>query len=168
MQKSSKSILLKSLNLLKNILNNPRWIVTIFIFVTMVFCLFTKAELFPFAPYMMYAYRYSPETYQEVQVFYENSSGDYIEITEHSSNIIKPFDEARLKNSIQNFYNRNGVKENKISEVKKVCKELARLISLNLESPQKGIRVRISNYRTLQDLRDKKLNLIEQIDVTEN
>jgi hypothetical protein len=172
MQKSSKSILLKSLNSLKNILNNilknSKWLITGIIFLTMIFCLLSKKELFPFAPYTMYANRYSPENYQEVQVFYENSASDFVEITEHSGNIIKPFDEARLKTSIQNFYNRSDVKENKINEVKKVCKELAHLISLNLESPRKSIRVRISNYKTLQDLRDKKLNLIEQIDVTEN
>ncbi len=107
MQKSLKSILLKSLNSLKNILNirpkHSKWLITGSIFLTMIFCLLSKKELFPFAPYTMYANRYSPEYYQEVQVFYENSTGDFLEITERSGNIIKPFDEARLKQVYKTF-----------------------------------------------------------------
>ncbi len=140
-----------------------RWLITGFVAVLMIYCLITKQELFPFAPYTMYCERYKPENMREYKIFLKKNDQEPVEITAESRNLIQPFDEARIKVSIKNAYFKSTPGALNSPEVRKKAKEILKLINYNSNAGYTSINIGIYMSKDLQELRAGKKIVVEQI-----
>ena len=72
------------------------------IVIGMAFCLVTKKEVYPFAPYTMYSSTYSADN-EFIRVMFVDAEGEESEIQKF---LIAPWDEARLTNVLGNLYSK--------------------------------------------------------------
>lgn len=125
--------------------------VTLFIGVAMLFCLLTGAELFPFAPYTMYSNRYAPEYQDILQVDFLELDGSAVEAT---NEVVRPFDEARLKHAIMMEYYVSQQRLEGLPKIKAMVLEALALARRNTGRSLKEVRLRIFGYADLTALRE--------------
>lgn len=147
----------------EKIAQDLRWIVTFYIGLIMLFCLIFRAELFPFAPYMMYSGVYRPNEMVVYRIFVSKTGNDPIEILPNNQSLVSPFDETRLKQSISNSYSnsRSGLNND---EIRTKARSILAIVNKNSDEDFDHVTIGIYTYHNLEALRKKQLKLIEQID----
>ncbi len=133
------------------------------VFAIMGFCFITQKELYPFAPYTMYSYPFTPERFREVRIFIGKRGGESIEITPLQRKFIYPFDEARVKESFEKEKRKNpaGNLDSPVARTK--ARELLLLINRNTGGNYDLISVGIYSFASLSDLRSGIKTRIEEI-----
>jgi hypothetical protein len=136
-----------------------RLIVTASVVLIMFVCLFTKAELFPFAPYTMYADRYSPQTQFILSVDFQQPSDQWIEV---QNQMIRPLDEARLKHAMmtQFFANHQSLD---VDPIRVRGREALHLAQKNTGVAIKAIRLQVLNYESLEQLRAGRSHILQEL-----
>lgn len=140
-----------------------RWTISGIMFATMTFCVISGYELYPFAPYTMYSYPFTPEAFQEVRIFITKDGAEH-ELTPALNNIIAPFDEARLKDSFEKERWTGGGGRLESPGVRKKARDLLKLISKNTGTEYDSVRVGIFSFRNISDLRAGKITMIDWLD----
>lgn len=140
-----------------------RWIVSGLMFVIMSFCVVTSRELYPFAPYTMYSYPFTPESFHEVRIFV-GLNGIEFELTPALNSIIAPFDEARIKDSFEQERWKNSGRRLESPAIRKKAQDLLKLIIRNTGINYDSVRVGIFSFKNISDLRAGKKTLLEGLD----
>jgi hypothetical protein len=125
----------------------------------MLFCLVTRYELFPFAPYTMYSNLYLPEYQRILDVSFVDESGETIALTDQ---MIAPFDEARFKHALLTVYFNTPFEHQTLKHplIKSRSIEALKKTYSNIGIKFKTIELSLSTYKTLDDLRhDRKTNI---------
>lgn len=78
-----------------------KYFITALIVVLMLYSFFSGKELFPFAPFNMYSRLHTLQEYQELKIDFLNGNNQWIQV---QNEMIKPIDEATLKNIFFNSY----------------------------------------------------------------
>jgi hypothetical protein len=125
----------------------------------MIYCLITKAELFPFAPYTMYANRYSPQEQRMLIVHLQNRSGAWVELEDQ---IIRPLDEARLKQAIlTNYFAHESHLDT--DSIRDQALDVLGLASKNGNFRYRALRLQIFNYDSLEQLRSGQGHVLKEL-----
>ena len=140
-----------------------RWTITGLLFATMSFCVVTHRELYPLAPYTMYSYPFTPESFQEVRIFI-NKNDTSFELTPSLNKIIAPFDEARIKDSFAHERRNNKGQRLESPGVRKKARDLLTLIYKNTGTKYDSVRVGIYSFKNISDLRAGKITMLDWLD----
>ena len=125
------------------------------IVIGMAFCLVTKKEVYPFAPYTMYSSTYSADN-EFIRVMFVDAEGEESEIQKF---LIAPWDEARLTNVLGNLYSKKDSAwqqpmQDLLVDVYNIY-EINKLVYHGKYKKEfEGLRVYLINWQTLEALRE--------------
>lgn len=114
---------------------------------------FTKAELYPFAPYMMYSKKMDFSELHFIRVFMIDGNGKEIPL---ENKYIQPFDEARLSERVNVLF-----WDGEHDKVSKLPKEIFKRIQHNAAKygleMMKGVAIKRIHWRNVEEyFQDKK------------
>lgn len=129
----------------------------------MTFCVISRYELYPFAPYTMYSYPFTPAAFHEIRIFFTKNDVE-IELTPALGNIILPFDEARLKDSFERERWSSDGGRLESPGVRKKARELLKLVLKNTGTEYDSVRIAVFSFKDIADLRAGKITMIDWLD----
>ena len=144
-----------------------RYIISFFIFVSMIFCLVTRFEMFPFAPYTMYSNLYLPQYQRVLSIFFITQSNETVNMTDE---MIAPFDEARFKHALMTVYFNSSHLNKTLNHpiIKDRSLEVLKLTQKNTGIEYKGITLLLDSYNDLNDLRENRRTNLEKVSFYED